>query len=64
MAESITECDKCKSRNFTELNPEARHNPIKITVWINAKCNDCGHEFEFPTFSDKGKEMRRKGQIW
>ncbi len=64
MAESITQCEKCGSENFVEFNPEARDNDLKILVTIKAKCNDCGEEFEFSDFSNKGLKMRQSGRIW
>lgn len=63
MSEELTMCDKCQSLNFTDINPEARES-LKTLVTVRAKCNDCGQEFEYSDFSNRGQELRNKGMIW
>ncbi len=63
MSVKITTCDNCQSKDFTDINPEVR-NEQQILVTVKAKCNDCGHEFEYSTFSHLGRRKRASGYIW
>jgi len=61
MAFEITKCEICNSMNITDINPEIRLNPNKVLVTINAKCDDCGSEFEYSDMTDKAK---KSGRYW
>ena len=56
MSIKITTCDKCESINITDLNGELRDTSNTLTVKIKAKCNECGHVFEYPTVTKRGKK--------
>ena len=55
MSTKVLTCDKCKSRNITDLNGELKDISKKTIVYIMAKCDDCGHEFQYPSGTKYGK---------
>lgn len=63
MAESITTCTKCNSRNFTITDDSKMDEPKTICI-VKAKCYDCGEDFEYPTFTKIGLRERSSGHIW
>lgn len=63
MAETITTCPKCNSRNFTITDDSAMNEPRIICI-VKAKCNECDEHFEYPTFSKIGLDKRNRGMIW
>lgn len=61
MSTTILTCPNCKSENITDLNPELRETSTSPSVIIDARCNDCKHEFTYPTPTSAG---RRQGILY
>lgn len=55
MSVKITMCDKCKSTNIKELNPENRKTVNKPLCKIDCACNDCGSTFTISSWTKFGK---------
>jgi hypothetical protein len=55
MATRITTCDKCGSKNVSDINPELKETVKQNIVTIKAKCNDCNNEFEYPSSTQFGR---------
>ena len=62
MAERITKCPKCDSRNFKDLTPQLCES-TSDTIWMKAKCNECGFEFEYNAWTYVGERAREWGHI-
>jgi Zn finger protein HypA/HybF involved in hydrogenase expression len=63
MAERITTCPKCNTTNFIITDDSGMNEPRTICI-VKAKCNDCGDDFEYPTFTKIGLRKRSSGHIW
>ena len=61
MSTKITTCDKCKSTNIKELNPEMRDTSSSPLCKVECKCNDCGFTFSISTWTKSGK---RRGILY
>lgn len=55
MSTKITTCDKCKSTNIKELNPENRETVNKPLCKIDCICNDCRFTFTISTWTKYGR---------
>ena len=50
----ITTCDKCKSQNIKELNPEQRDVTMDFLCKVDCECIDCNHKFTINTYTTLG----------
>lgn len=61
MSTVITMCDKCKSTNIKEINPENRDTVDEYLCKIDCKCNDCGFTFTISSWTEYGQ---RRGVLY
>ena len=61
MSIRVTKCDKCKSTNIKELNPENRETINKPICEIDSVCIDCGFRFRIISWTNYGK---RRGILY
>ncbi len=55
MSTKITTCDKCKSRNIKEENPDSRDTDKTPLCKITCQCNDCGSRFAISSWTKTGR---------
>lgn len=61
MSTRITQCPNCSSQEITDLNPELKKTSSRPIVIITAICDECSHEFTYPSSTDSG---RRSGILY